>query len=622
MARRSDKKLEDSSPLVIFILYLGAAFAVICAYQFISPPKITVVEILGCFRFSWCFTNGIITFIGLFPALAFSGLVIPFGLKEHSEGGYAGSAFVGNKGFSSDFLKYLSWPIITAALSAVTYSLLFFLVLPFTINLSNSIQDRSDLFAKAKQRAEEKAAAMEWAEASQFVEICESIWPDNEAISKFKIKLVDSFSKYRQSLEESKTAEETKEDFVGIHGDPVYAADAIRLAEAAFAEEKYYEAHWLATLAEKLAKKGSAETGAAVALASRAWEKITLLEPSAQEKEKYSLYNMKRDAYEAMNAGNWINAFYAFSELFELTPKDPDVIKYLELCKTGVGRAAFFIDELDLSIGSTLIDSVFSIPAVTGTPSAGAPAPGILLPDGGRYIIRFNSLALLKDNAYAWGAEVIAAGRDGALRYRVSSDYAKLIPIGGSNGEEKTSDKTVLLLQALDRTDKTKGSAPVWTSEGAQSDPLIGANQILLPINFDDFLLLSKARQGSDTLGFHELFTAEKTFSDFGYIRESFSAEILRRLGNVLLFLPIAIMALILGWRYRARKKPRYVYVPMLFLLPVVFSGAVLFYQAVINNLSVWLSLSLGLTTALICLCAFSGIFFIAALILLAAQHG
>ena len=601
------KQFQNISPLTVFLLYMGAAFAVICAYQFFSPPRLMMIEILGCFTMSWRFTRGIIAFIELFPAVAFSALVIPFGLKEHSMGGYAGTTFVGKKGFSSDFLKYLFWPVITACLSAITYSLLIFIVLPLAANIGNSMQDRSELYAKAKLKAEEKAASREWAEATRFIDICEGIWPGSEEIIRLKGRLIDSLSTYRQSLAaSSEETEDAQPVWVGIPGDPVNAADALRLSEEAFNAEQYYDSHWLATLAERLAGEGAAETSTARVQAAKAWDKIQELEPNAQEKEKFSLYRMKREAYEAMNYGNWVSAFYTFQELSVLTPNDPDVMKYLEASREGITHTAFFIDELDFAIGTTLNRPAYSLPGA----------------NGGRLIVRFDSLALFRDDAYAWGAEVLASDAEGRLRYRLSSEYGKLVPVPGRDLEGESADHTVLLLHALDRADKNISAGPVWINDGGEATTEIGANQILLPIGYDDFLLLSKVRQGIQTLSFRELFTAEKTFDNFGYIKENFKAEIFRRMGNTVFFLPVAIIALIIGWRYRAMKKPRYVYVPMLVLLPVVFYGVVLFYRHIINNLSVWLSLSMGLSTALICLAAGSVVFFLLTLVLLAAQHG
>jgi lipopolysaccharide export LptBFGC system permease protein LptF len=228
----------------------------------------------------------------------------------------------------------------------------------------------------------------------------------------------------------------------------------------------------------------------------------------------------------------------------------------------------------------------------------------------------------LQDNAYAWGTELLSADSEGRLRYRINADYGKLFPISRMDSEGNPSDNTVLLFNALDRADKTNSSEPQWINDGGISDPEYGANQILLPISYDNFLLLSKVKQGTQTLSLRELFTAEKAFDNYGYLKESFRAEIFSRLGNTMFFLPMAVLALVLGWRYRARKKPRYVYVPMLILLPMVFYGAVTFYRDIINNLSVWLSLSMGLATALIYLCVGGFALFIVTLILLAAQHG
>jgi len=602
------KKDQYTSPAVIFLLYVAAAFVVICGYRFISPPRVMFISILDNLKMSWRFSNGIITFIHLFPALAFSGLVIPFGLKEHSESGYAGTTFVGKKGFSSVFLKYLSWSVITASAAAVIYGVLFFLVLPLALNQKTFVLDRSELYDQARGKAEAKAMKQEWAEAFQFIDICEKIWPGSRNVEELKKQYVEPLEAYNKALiDKRKMPEETKPIWEGIPGNPVDSAEAFTLAEKAFEEERYYDAHWLATLTQRIANPGAAEISAAITLASKAWEKISALEPNAQEKERYSLYHLKRDGYEAMNTGDWVSAFYTFRKLSDLTPEDPDVKKYLELSEKGVARTAFFIDELDLSVGITLTRPVFSLPGE----------------DGGRYAIYFTSLALLQDYTYAWGTEVVAADREGRFRFKVNADYAKLIPI--NSAAEDFGEQTVLLFHALDRADQSKGIQPVWTRGEAPDrsiDSFVGSNQIMLDVNYDDFLLLSRLKEGTETLNLRELFSAEKKFDAYGYVRESFRAEILCRLGEVLFFLPMAVLSLIVGWSYRARKKPRYVYVPMLALLPLIFYGVLLFYRNIISNLSIWLSLNMNFTAALVCLCAGAGVFFILALVLLSAQHG
>jgi hypothetical protein len=267
-------------------------------------------------------------------------------------------------------------------------------------------------------------------------------------------------------------------------------------------------------------------------------------------------------------------------------------------------------------IGKILAGTVFSMPGVqTGE-------------TGGRLALRFSSLIFFPDYAYAWGCEAIAADNEGNFHYRVSADYVKLVPANSSNSKGEPVGKTALLLQALDRNDKNKRYDPLWiqgetaglTSDN--SDTASVTSQITLNISYEDLLVLSEMRQGTGTLNLWELFTAEKKFADYGYVQKTFRAEILRRMGDTLFFLPMSVLALILGWRYRACKKPRYVYVPMLAILPLVFYGVLFFYRNILNNLVIQLSINMELSAAIFCLCAGAAVCFTISLILLAAQHG
>lgn len=615
-----------SSPPVIFLAYLALSFVVICAFRLIFPGG---EEPLAYFRFKWRFTGGVINFIGLYPCLALSALVMPFGMKEHSGGGYAGDTFVGNKGFSPQFFRYISRSIITAAAAAALYGILFFVALPPVLNARESMEDLGALYKSAKAKVIASAAAKEWAEAYQFLEICRRIWPDDEEMETLKSEIAGDLSAYNYYTGEvpgsdagdavSEGGEEPRGG--GLREDqPLDSAEAMRLAEAAFEEARYYDAHWLATLAARLARRGSAEIPPATALASRAWDKISSQEPTAQEKDRYSLFQMKRDGYEAMIAGDWISAFYTFQELSELTPHDPDVGNYLETSREGLEDVAFFIDELDLAMGRALRSAVFSLPGYSVQSPEGAPK--------GRLVLRFDSLTTLPDYSYAWSPELVAVDGNDAFLYRVSSNYGKIVPISMKDAEGRSVQRAALLLRALDRNDKAKRWDPVWTAaEDTAAEntaggisPEKGNAQILLNCSYDDFLLLAKIKGGGLEIG--DLLSAERTAGNYGYSPEIFRAEFLRRLGEPVFFLPMAVLALLLGWRYRARRKPRYVYVPMLGILPLVFNGMVIGSRTILNNLSIWLSLSFDFRIAVIYFSLAAGLCFILALALLAAQHG
>lgn len=594
-------KERFSSPPAVFFLYLCASLLAVFTWRcFVLSGG---GEPLKRFFFTWCAVTALVDFIRLYPALAFSALVIPFGLKEHPGNGYAGGTFVGNKGFSPRFLQYITWPVITAAAAAVLYGGLFFAVLPIASGAKLSMESRGALYRSSLEKAKSRAAARDWAAAARLLSLCDGIWPNSAEVNEFKMIYQSDFSSYYSG---EKAAGRPEEEESG-GGEPLSAAEAMARAEKAFAEENWYDAHWLATLAARLAGTGSAAQAPAQALASRAWNKIAEIEPNAGERERFANYRLKQDGYLAMQARDWINAYYIFRELALRTPNDPDIEHFLAGTERGLSSAAFFLDEIDMAVGGALQNPVFSLPVDEK-------------PETGRMTLRFSSLILQPDYSYAWNPELAAVDENGVFLYRVRSEYGKVVPEAIQSAAGRR-EQAVLLLRALDRTDSEKRLEPVWIGEAGEETAFGGA-QILLNLGYDDFVLLSRIKQGTEGLNLGELFAAEKKLGAYGYAPEIFRAELARRLAEPLFFLPLAVLILCLGWRHRARRKPRYVYLPMLAALPAVFYGVTLFYRSILNNFSIWLSFSFGLSTILALLAGGAALCFILALIFLAAQHG
>jgi hypothetical protein len=581
-------------PFIVFFVYLAAAFIVILIFRFIFPDG----EIpLPPYAFKWRLFSAVATFVRLFPALAFSALVIPFGMEEHTEGGYAGGTFVGKKGFSSAFLQYLTWPVISACVAAALYGILFFLALPLADGARATMSARGALYQAALEKAHIPGSA-----AEQYARICRGIWPGSPALEKIKLNSGAAGGEMLSGAAGPQAA--------AGEGEPVTTAEAMARAEKAYAEERWFDAHWLATLAERLAPRGSAEIAPAQALAARAWNKIGELEPNAREQERFDNYRMKRDAYNAMLSQDWLSAYYTFRELSVRTPDDPDVQRYLADSARGLSAVAFFTDEIDFALGSVVASPVFSFPGEGGS----------------RLALRFASVALEPDCSFAWSPEIVAADGGGFFLNQALADYAKIVPVTVSGPDGAPAERTALLLRAVDRQNESLRHEPRWISPSGEEVP--GAAQILLGVSYDDFLLAARAKQavagksGAPGLTFRELFAAEKKAAALGAVPEVYRAEALRRLCEPVFFLPLSVMALFLGWSFRARKKPRYVYVPMLPALPAVLSIAVLFCRNALADLSVILALSFAFRTALIIVVASSAVFFLAALVLLAAQHG
>jgi hypothetical protein len=600
-----NKKGGFFSPVGIFVIYILASLLVIVVFRLIFPGQPAPLRNIAL---PWALIQGLLDFITLFPALTMSALVIPFGIKNSSEESFTG--------FSPHFLELLKGPIITAVGAVAVYGLLFLLVFPLAQNYQSNMRFDGQLFRLAGERAEAHAAVEEWQDAAEFVSICERIWPNSPELAALKVKVSIAMDEFRVARSETLaediyhiSQEERTPAYSGIPGqrNPISAAEALQMADTALREERYYDAHWLATLAGRLAGAGSAETAEAARVASLAWNAVAALEPNSRELQTYSLYHLKRDGYEAMISEDWIRAYYIFREFSSLTPNDPDVANFLVLSERGLSELAFFTDEMEFPIGDVITGAVFSIPHMSLVRSSAG------IPSFGRVVLRMASLSTSADSSYGIGFELISFDDAGRLSFRVEAPYVKMLPL-----TVRGSSRVVVLMRALDRLDKGRRWEPVWTGPVPEGEN----TQVMLDTTYENFLLLSRARRKAESFFIGDLLSMGQSFGDYGYIPQVFQAEIMSRVSEPVVLLPLTILAIIIGWRFRAKERPRYLWFPMLVVLPLVFNGIIHYSRILFNNAGIWLILSLGFSTALFVFFAGVLLFFILTLILLAAQHG
>jgi hypothetical protein len=255
--------------------------------------------------------------------------------------------------------------------------------------------------------------------------------------------------------------------------------------------------------------------------------------------------------------------------------------------------------------------ALFSLP-MDAVPAGTASGSGII--PGGRIVMRISSLSVFPDYAYCIENEIMALDSDGRPAWRMKAPYAKLVPLYLNSGP-----RVAVLMRALDRTDKTKRWEPEAQGMGQEAPK---SAQITLGVKWEDFLLLSEIRRGPDFLSAGELRYAAQTLGNRGYLPEVFETELIQRFVEPVFLLPICIFAIVMGWRFRSFKRPRYLRIPMLGILPVVFAGFMHFYRGCFNNLGIWAVVSLGFFNAFILFSAGALVLFILSLVALAAQHG
>jgi hypothetical protein len=591
-------KIKTDSPGFICIAYPLGALAVILVFRLFFPntflygdgasASIADSQILGIFRIGNSLTRGLLDFISLFPAILMSAQFIPFRKIPSGKSAHY-------KRFSPEFLKLLLPQLVTALVATIIYGLLFLIVRPICADYQVDIRTRSALFADAKEKAIFFANKEDWLESSRFLSVCERIWPLSDDLASLREMVDLGFMRLRYNR--SGVGPKAPAASVTEQQEPVTASRAIVLAEAAIAEERYYDAHRLAMIAERLVQPGSVESVRASRLAGAAWSAIERLEPTIADQERYALYRLKREGYEAMNSGDWVRAYYIFRDLTVRAVNDPDVQNFFRMCAEGIEKTAFFVDEMNVRLGKEIAVPVFSLP---------------LFEAEGRAVMRMASLSSTADYSYGEGFEMAAFDSDRNPLYSVEAHYVKFLPF--YIGEKQY---TAVYMQAFSRDYEDMRWGPSWSGAQSKDAP---RNQIVLAISYEDFLLAS-AGKNLDGFFLSDIWALSKRLASYGYLPEIYYAEIVRTVMDPLMFLPLVMFSLVAGWQLRCKKRRSLAILPMFFLMPVLLNAIVQMFRSAINACSIFTVLSFGFAAALTAGFVAAFLLFSLAAVILTAQR-
>jgi hypothetical protein len=581
------------SPILVFAVYVIGASLIILIFRNIFPGEISPLPI---FAKNWKLVRALIEIITLFPALACSGLVVPFGMPSEDD------FFEGEESPQNLFRRFEA-PIVTAIIASVVYALLFFLVLPIAQNNEKNMRFQGELYRLAKHRAETHRKAHEWVQASQFIGICDSIWKNTPELDDLRVDVKVNIDKIEAS--DRQQGEKPKSAAISAlpgYKEPVDAGEAIYMGEDAFNKGQFLDAHWLAILAGRIARPGSPEVAKAADLAVKAWNQIEVLQTSSGEENAHALYLLKKSGYEAFISGDYIRAFYIFQEHAAKSPNDPDTKRLLAACEQGTKEIAFFMDEVEVTLGNSQTNTILSLPVVENGLS-------------GRSVIRIALLSTTPDVAYGTNIEYMAFDSQSRPLLSLYALNAKILPI-----TIEGRPQVHILMRALDRNSPTRRWEPVWNIRNVNPRHPDDA-QMILDMSYEDFLEVVKLRQGLSSLRLNELYTAAKIANKAGYIPQVYEAEIFNRFGSCLFFLPMAVIAIAMGWYFRARRQPRYLFVPLLPVFPIVFNGIVFLYRKALSVIGTSLILAVGYSGAFASLIVFLAFSFFISLIILVKQR-
>jgi hypothetical protein len=383
----------------------------------------------------------------------------------------------------------------------------------------------------------------------------------------------------------------------------------LQMARGYFDKQDWYSAIYYAGLAEELAgRQQDAVKQGAVRLASRSWDKVRGLEPSAQEAQQKTLYREKRAAFEKFDKKDYLSAYYYFRQFASRYPKDADAQEFLKLSEEKVAGETYFLDEAE---------RMDPLPGSSGLLFVNPRADGL------REIVSIGKMVTTSSETYLKDVEVLRVGPAG-VQLHYLAPYGKLAVSQTPPGAQGAApgSATDVLLHGIDRSSKRQSLPRLLRGSlrSLQPDYLLH----LAPRREELAALRAPGPAGRERLasvGLDTLWLARRGMGEYGQLQSALSMEILMRLLLPFAFLNLGLLAMALGWGYRLlsprRPAAAWLAIP---LFPVGFALLALVYLNAHRILAAFALNSWGFRPALVGLAVLQGAILAVMLIVLAGQ--
>ena len=362
---------------------------------------------------------------------------------------------------------------------------------------------------------------------------------------------------------------------------PLYAADhsytvkeMMARARAAAAQEEWFDAHYWASLAVDACNGVDTNLEDARDIAERAWNELKN-PPSIKDSEENLFYRKKEKGYVAFSEGDFLTAYYIFLELEESSSRtDRELERYFALSKESVENDYFFMDEAqNMDLLSTAHDVYFSLKNPDGTKNVfyiksimDSKVNGKLV----RYLKDFYMASYAADNTFERLMKVPLAK---AISQPVSSMSSEMLAMKGI--AKSWRNVPYLKLMAVDRNSHGVESRPVYSyeesglpevlrkaaslttaaAEGTYTQNYVVdthlPNTMLLPMPYNDFMVLDTASSGFSSMTIISMRQFIKRATEYGFAAEVFMQSLVSRMLYPLFILILFVFAAIIGWNYR-----------------------------------------------------------------------
>ncbi|HOT62391.1 MAG TPA: hypothetical protein PLU93_05960 [Treponemataceae bacterium] len=522
-------------PFVLLHFVLGLAICI--GWFFLRPAPSGLID---PFVMPWRLREGILLFVSWMPALHISGMLVGYALSFGKNDDAVSR-------WSPTLLGFLKGATVLSLVCLALYVGMAEVVAP-SFRARQALADvRSQDYAEYFDLAAVKLASDQVAEAEAHALTAVRIWPK----SREALALLDRI-RYRGAELSAPVGKKGAD--VPVPPD-VLADDrgltvlgALEKARDAERRLDFFNAHYYATLAARLATARDPNRENALRLAASAWNRIAAGSADLREKGDAELFAIKKKGYAAVQNGDYLTAYYLFLNLSEKQRKpadgkiDPDVERFLDVARRGLLESFFFIDETaNAQLAESARDVLFVCPRPDGTAD-------VVFARGIGYTRRSGG-----EMAYLRSLEVARFSANHELVFRMVAPFAKMFPYIASEGP--AGGKPQLLLRAVGRQDSGTEIVPT-VIEGVA--PARDQRVLVLEMPYADFGLVVAANGGMRAMSLSQLFGFAEKADRYGYQGAAALRELLARLVDPFLILIVSVFALALGWKYRLAAGKRF----------------------------------------------------------------
>lgn len=581
--------------------FLIIGFVLCLVFGFLYPHP---VELINSAVFPYKFLSGLQYFLAFLPALFFAGFIISLAVHfgHNAEGGF--------KRFSKATLERYKLVIITSLICAFVLTLSNECFSILIKNKKENLINRPKIITEYVKVGNNLLNQGYCNRALNYANAALKLEPNSKEASILKDKATVEINRMETSNLHFKLYENDIEsdtvDRVLINPEQISEVYTLyQKAVECFDNEEWFNAHYYATLGINLATPKDPNLSNLKDIANEAWNNLTEF-VKLQKSEDQNHFEKKYEGYLALHQKDDLKAYYIFKELSTTSRElsiDPDVNFYLDVAENRIREKYFFVDETFEQESFEYANNIYF---------------AYDYKDGSKDIVYFKGVTSVEETGnsiqYLRDLTIVTIDKDKEVYRTVKVPYAKVLPVSVESLnettkqlleiDEKTKSIPYLMLNSIGRSDSSIKITPTFTYATEQNVP--NPSFLILPIPFDDFILLEKNTINPDTLSLIDLVKFVNIAEKYGFAETIFVQVLMNRLLFPLWILIILIFAATFAWHNRIGDS-QYFKFSWIFSFPFIILLCMAYYKIamfvfMLNNyaLIVCFKNSLGIVAAIV----------------------